>query len=176
VKLIATIGTSRRSSPPPKRARPSRPVLVLSIPVGVCRAANTGCRGGQPCVGDNAAMELRRERVTAELLDPRVGFERVRLPLEIRWDPLTGQSCRLLLERAAALAGSDRPHAGEGRGARMGVLCVEVPERVSEQSSQGTARAPRHDRPSSPEDGRAGSDRDGRGRRGRSYRLRRSPR
>jgi UDPglucose--hexose-1-phosphate uridylyltransferase len=41
-------------------------------------------------------MELRRERVIAELLDPRRGFERTQLPLEIRWDPLTGQSCRLL--------------------------------------------------------------------------------
>ena len=43
-------------------------------------------------------MELRREQVTAELLDPRRGFERVRVPLEIRRDPLTGQSCRLLPE------------------------------------------------------------------------------
>lgn len=43
-------------------------------------------------------MELRSERYVAELLDPRSGFERVRLPLEIRWDPLTGQSCRLLPE------------------------------------------------------------------------------
>lgn len=43
-------------------------------------------------------MELRREQTTAELLDPRQGFERVRLPLEVRWDPLTGQSCRLLPE------------------------------------------------------------------------------
>jgi galactose-1-phosphate uridylyltransferase len=43
-------------------------------------------------------VSLRRERVTAELLDPRRGFERVRLPLEIRRDPLTGQSCRLLPE------------------------------------------------------------------------------
>jgi hypothetical protein len=43
-------------------------------------------------------VELRRERFTAELLDPRHGFERIRLPLEIRRDPLTGQSCRLLPE------------------------------------------------------------------------------
>ena len=43
-------------------------------------------------------VELRRERFTAELLDPRSRFERIRLPLEIRWDPLTGQSCRLLPE------------------------------------------------------------------------------
>ena len=43
-------------------------------------------------------MELRRERITTELLDPRHGFDRIRLPLEIRWDPLTGQSCRMLPE------------------------------------------------------------------------------
>ena len=41
-------------------------------------------------------MELRRERLEAEFLDPRRAFEPVRLPLEIRWDPLTGESCRLL--------------------------------------------------------------------------------
>lgn len=46
------------------------------------------------------AVELRRERLTAEILDPRAGFERVRTPLEIRWDPLTGGSCRLLPERS----------------------------------------------------------------------------
>ncbi len=41
-------------------------------------------------------MELRRERFTAELLDPRRGFEQTRASVEVRWDPLTGQSCRLL--------------------------------------------------------------------------------
>jgi galactose-1-phosphate uridylyltransferase len=63
-------------------------------------------------------MELRRERVTAELLDPREGFERSKSQLEIRWDPLTGQSCRLLpegslpppeLQDLAALAERTRP-------------------------------------------------------------------
>jgi UDPglucose--hexose-1-phosphate uridylyltransferase len=43
-------------------------------------------------------VEFRREQLTAELLDPRQGFERARFPLEIRWDPLTDQSCRLLPE------------------------------------------------------------------------------
>jgi galactose-1-phosphate uridylyltransferase len=42
------------------------------------------------------AVELRRERFTAELLDPRRGFEATQTALEVRWDPLTGQSCRLL--------------------------------------------------------------------------------
>lgn len=44
------------------------------------------------------AVELRRERYLSELLDPRRGFERTRAPVEVRWDPLTGQSCRLLPE------------------------------------------------------------------------------
>ena len=41
-------------------------------------------------------VELRRERHIAEFLDPRRSFEVARLPLEIRWDPVTGQSCKLL--------------------------------------------------------------------------------
>lgn len=44
------------------------------------------------------ATELRRERFTAELLDPRRKFEPTRATVEVRWDPLTGQSCRLLPE------------------------------------------------------------------------------
>jgi UDPglucose--hexose-1-phosphate uridylyltransferase len=41
-------------------------------------------------------VELRRERFVAEFLDPRNGFERSHVSLEIRWDPVTGHSCRLL--------------------------------------------------------------------------------
>jgi UDPglucose--hexose-1-phosphate uridylyltransferase len=41
-------------------------------------------------------VEFRRERLSFEILDPREGFERRRFPLEIRFDPLTGQSARLL--------------------------------------------------------------------------------
>jgi len=41
-------------------------------------------------------MEFRRERLQAEILDPRAGFERKRLPLEVRWDPLTGHTARIL--------------------------------------------------------------------------------
>jgi UDPglucose--hexose-1-phosphate uridylyltransferase len=47
---------------------------------------------------DVRGVELRRERFVAEFLDPRNGFERSRVPLEVRWDPLTGRSCRLLPE------------------------------------------------------------------------------
>jgi UDPglucose--hexose-1-phosphate uridylyltransferase len=52
-------------------------------------------------------MELRRERFTAEFLDPRQGFEPARATAEVRWDPLIGQSCRLLPE------GSMPPPAGQ---------------------------------------------------------------
>lgn len=41
-------------------------------------------------------LEFRRLELQAEILDPRHGFERRLLPLEVRWDPLTGESCRLL--------------------------------------------------------------------------------
>lgn len=41
-------------------------------------------------------MKLRSERFVATYLDPRQAFAPVELPLEVRWDPLTGQSCRLL--------------------------------------------------------------------------------
>jgi UDPglucose--hexose-1-phosphate uridylyltransferase len=41
-------------------------------------------------------MDFRRERLQVEILDPRADFERRRLPLEIRWDPLTGHTARLL--------------------------------------------------------------------------------
>ena len=41
-------------------------------------------------------IELRRERSEAEYLDPRAGFGPTRVPFEVRWDPLTGQSSRLL--------------------------------------------------------------------------------
>jgi UDPglucose--hexose-1-phosphate uridylyltransferase len=41
-------------------------------------------------------VELRREQVVAEFMDPRKGFERASVTFEIRRDPLTGQSCRLL--------------------------------------------------------------------------------
>jgi UDPglucose--hexose-1-phosphate uridylyltransferase len=47
---------------------------------------------------ERVGTELRRERFTAELLDPRRRFESTRAVVEVRWDPLTGQSCRLLPE------------------------------------------------------------------------------
>lgn len=41
-------------------------------------------------------MELRRELVTTEIVEPGSGNRLRRLPLEIRWDPLTGASSRIL--------------------------------------------------------------------------------
>ena len=41
-------------------------------------------------------MKLRRERFVSTFLDPRQGFASVRIPVEVRWDPITGQSSRLL--------------------------------------------------------------------------------
>ena len=41
-------------------------------------------------------MELRREVITAEILDPRRDFAPTKLTLEIRWDSLTGQTSRIL--------------------------------------------------------------------------------
>ena len=43
-------------------------------------------------------MELRRERLTAEMIDPGTG-EPVRTRIEVRLDPLTGHSSRILPER-----------------------------------------------------------------------------
>lgn len=43
-------------------------------------------------------MRLRSERYVATFLDPRRGFAPARVPAEVRWDPLTGRSCRLLPE------------------------------------------------------------------------------
>ena len=43
-------------------------------------------------------MELRRERLTAEMIEPSTG-EPVRTTIEVRFDPLTGHSSRILPER-----------------------------------------------------------------------------
>jgi UDPglucose--hexose-1-phosphate uridylyltransferase len=86
-------------------------------------------------------MEFRRERFTAEWLDPRREFAATRASGEVRWDPLTGQSCRLLPEGSmpppvaqdlAALAEQSRPS------------CPFCPERVELE----TPRFPAEVRPS----------------------------
>lgn len=77
------------------------------------------------------SVELRRERVTAEILDPRAGFERVRTELEIRWDPLTGQSCRLLPEGSFPPPGR---HDLERLAAETRAACPFCAERLEEET------------------------------------------
>lgn len=75
------------------------------------------------------AVEFRSERLEAEILDPRHGFERRRLPVEIRHDPLTGRTSRILPP------GSFPPAAPvdlAGLEARSRDGCPFCPERVEE--------------------------------------------
>ena len=70
-------------------------------------------------------MELRRQTLTAEILDPRNGFAPTELTFEIRWDPLTGHTSRILppsgllhrsdfdLERFAEESRADCPFCAE---------------------------------------------------------------
>jgi galactose-1-phosphate uridylyltransferase len=76
-------------------------------------------------------MELRREQVTAELLDPRRGFERVCVPLEVRRDPLTGQSCRLLPEGSVP---PPEQHELETLAAQTRPACPFCGERIEDET------------------------------------------
>jgi UDPglucose--hexose-1-phosphate uridylyltransferase len=44
-------------------------------------------------------MELRREVLTAEFLDPTRDYAPTRAPVEVRWDPLTGHTSRVVGDR-----------------------------------------------------------------------------
>lgn len=48
-------------------------------------------------------MELKREVRTSEILHPARGFEPVQGRVEVRWDPLTNYSCRLVTREAGLL-------------------------------------------------------------------------
>ena len=90
-------------------------------------------------------MELRRERFTAELLDPRRGFELVRAAVEVRWDPLTGQSCRLLPEGSMPPPTAQDLEALAERSRGSCPFCAERVERETprfpaEVSSEGRIR------------------------------------
>ena len=54
----------------------------------VRQSSNTREKGGQ--------VELRTEHFEAEILHPAHGFAPVVTPLEVRWDPLTGHTARVL--------------------------------------------------------------------------------
>src|SRR5438105_4226259 len=53
-------------------------------------------RGSSPTVEKGGVVELRAEDVKVQILHPAHGFEPVATRLEIRWDPLTGQTSRVI--------------------------------------------------------------------------------
>jgi UDPglucose--hexose-1-phosphate uridylyltransferase len=73
-------------------------------------------------------VELRRRRLSADLLDPRAGFERVSAELEVRWDPLTGHSARLVRGPAPLLPATDLDLEEVGR--RFAESCPFCAERI----------------------------------------------
>lgn len=72
-------------------------------------------------------MELRSERVEATFLDPRQGFEPAPASFEVRWDPLTGHTARIL-DRSNLLPPSDFDLEAFARETREG--CFFCPEKV----------------------------------------------
>lgn len=80
-------------------------------------------------------MRFRVERDEAELLDPRAGFERRRIPLEVRFDPLTGHTSRVL------------PHGSFGPPARLDLAALAEQTRegcpfCAERVGEATPRFP----------------------------------
>ena len=73
-------------------------------------------------------MELSRELLTAEMIDPGTG-EPVRTTIEVRHDPLTGHSSRILPERDLMPA-SDLDLEAFARESRPG--CPFCPGRVDQ--------------------------------------------
>jgi UDPglucose--hexose-1-phosphate uridylyltransferase len=73
-------------------------------------------------------MDLRRELLTAEMIDPATG-EPVRTTIEVRFDPLTGHSSRILPERGLMPA-SDFDLAALAEQTRAG--CPFCPGRIDE--------------------------------------------
>jgi UDPglucose--hexose-1-phosphate uridylyltransferase len=76
-------------------------------------------------------ISLERETFEAEVLDPRRGFAPTRTRVEVRRDPLTGQSARILPP------GSFPPparHDLEGLAAETRVACPFCTERIDEQT------------------------------------------
>jgi UDPglucose--hexose-1-phosphate uridylyltransferase len=77
-------------------------------------------------------MELRRQRLSAEFLDPRRGFERGDAALEIRWDPLTGHTTRLVHSPAELIPRSDLDLEAVGRKSAEG--CPFCAERIEQMT------------------------------------------
>jgi UDPglucose--hexose-1-phosphate uridylyltransferase len=77
-------------------------------------------------------MELRRKRLSAEFLDPRRGFERTDAELEIRWDPLTGHTTRLVRSPTELIPRSDLDLEAVGKKfAERCPFCAERIERMT---------------------------------------------
>jgi len=72
-------------------------------------------------------MELRSERVEATILDPRHGFQPAPASFEVRWDPLTGHTARIL-DKSNLLPPSDFDLEAFARETREG--CFFCPEKV----------------------------------------------
>jgi len=77
-------------------------------------------------------MELRRQRLSGELLDPRRGFEPTSAELEVRWDPLTGNSARLVRGPGPLLPPSELDL--EAVGERLAENCPFCTERIDEMT------------------------------------------
>jgi UDPglucose--hexose-1-phosphate uridylyltransferase len=76
-------------------------------------------------------MELRRRVLSAEILDPRQGFERREVPVEVRWDPLTGHACRLLVDRGLMPRGGIDLH---DLAAQTAKSCPFCPRRIDDRT------------------------------------------
>ena len=73
-------------------------------------------------------MELRTELVTRVIRDPRAGFEPTTSRVETRWDPLTGQTARVLLDVDPLLPAADLDLAALAAQTRPG--CPFCPDRI----------------------------------------------
>ena len=72
-------------------------LLLVSSSVGRNLSPLRSEIASQPRMTNDAGdVELRRELVSTEFLDPRRDFTPTALSLEVRWDPLTGQTSRIL--------------------------------------------------------------------------------
>jgi UDPglucose--hexose-1-phosphate uridylyltransferase len=78
-----------------------------------------------------ARMELRRQRLSGELLDPRRGFERTEAELEVRFDPLTGHGARLVRGPGPLLPPADLDHLEEV-GEQLAEGCPFCAERIEQ--------------------------------------------
>jgi UDPglucose--hexose-1-phosphate uridylyltransferase len=78
--------------------------------------------------GWEATVELHREVLAGEILDPGKGFARVQTSLEVRWDPLTGHGARLVSAPAPLFPQSDFDLAALGE--TTGLSCPFCRERI----------------------------------------------